>query len=376
MILKNIKDSAENRVFKYINQRRGWKTNRKIIVIESDDWGSIRMPNREVYEKCLEQGIYVDQSHYNKNDSLATKQDFEHLYSILSQYKDKNHNPPIITANTLVANPDFNRIEENQFSKYYYEKFTDTINRYDNCSFDAWKEGIENKLFFPQLHGREHLNVARWMDSLQSPSKEMLFSFNHHLIGLGPSVTNNKLPSFVQAFDQDRYLKDHSIETILNDAVAIFEKTFGYPSKSFIAPNYIWNEEIEQILASLNVQYLQGGTSQIISKHKKRRHYLGQKNRFGQLYLTRNVIYEPSSNLNKDWNSLALKQIEKAFKLNKPAIICMHRVNFIGSIFEENRVNNLKLFNNLLRQITRTWPEVEFMNSAQLGDLIELNSNL
>jgi len=27
----------------------GWRTNRKIVVIESDDWGSVRMPSREVY---------------------------------------------------------------------------------------------------------------------------------------------------------------------------------------------------------------------------------------------------------------------------------------------------------------------------------------
>lgn len=27
----------------------GWRTNRKIVVIESDDWGSIRMPSQEVY---------------------------------------------------------------------------------------------------------------------------------------------------------------------------------------------------------------------------------------------------------------------------------------------------------------------------------------
>ena len=27
----------------------GWRTNRHIVVIESDDWGSIRMPSKEVY---------------------------------------------------------------------------------------------------------------------------------------------------------------------------------------------------------------------------------------------------------------------------------------------------------------------------------------
>lgn len=38
----------------------GWKTNRKIIVIESDDWGSIRMPSKEVYELFLSKGFPID----------------------------------------------------------------------------------------------------------------------------------------------------------------------------------------------------------------------------------------------------------------------------------------------------------------------------
>ena len=30
----------------------GWHTKRKIVVIKSDDWGSVHMPSREVYEEC------------------------------------------------------------------------------------------------------------------------------------------------------------------------------------------------------------------------------------------------------------------------------------------------------------------------------------
>ena len=33
----------------YVNAL-GWNSNRKIVVIESDDWGSIRMPSRKIYE--------------------------------------------------------------------------------------------------------------------------------------------------------------------------------------------------------------------------------------------------------------------------------------------------------------------------------------
>ena len=32
---------------------RGWKTRRKLLVIESDDWGAIRMPGRQAWERLL-----------------------------------------------------------------------------------------------------------------------------------------------------------------------------------------------------------------------------------------------------------------------------------------------------------------------------------
>src|SRR5690606_35257429 len=110
---------------------------------------------------------------------------------------------------------------------------------------------------------------------------------------------------------------------------------------------------------------------QNLPNNKKRYHYLGQKNSLGQIYLTRNVLFEPSSLIDKIWVSSALLQIEKAFNSRIPAIICSHRVNFIGSIFETNRIKNLKLFDELLGEVVKRWPNVEFMNSVQLAELIK-----
>jgi hypothetical protein len=68
-------------------------------------------------------------------------------------------------------------------------------------------------------------------------------------------------------------------------------------------------------------------------------------------------------------------EINLAFKFNKPAVINTHRVNFIGGIEEKNRDLGLKKLNILLCQIVKKWPDVKFMNSAQLGNYIS-NSNL
>ena len=65
-----------------------------------------------------------------------------------------------------------------------------------------------------------------------------------------------------------------------------------------------------------------------------------------------------------------MKEIDLAFFWKKPAIISSHRLNFIGSMQSKNRGNNLILLDELLKKILKKYPEVEFMTSDLLGDLI------
>ena len=69
----------------YVNYR-GWSTKRKIVVIESDDWGSIRMPSKEVFNDLLAQGIPVDKSYFTKYDSLESREDLGQLFTLLQSF--------------------------------------------------------------------------------------------------------------------------------------------------------------------------------------------------------------------------------------------------------------------------------------------------
>lgn len=104
-------------------------------------------------------------------------------------------------------------------------------------------------------------------------------------------------------------------------------------------------------------------------KTRKRLHYLGQKNSNGQLYITRNCFFEPSQ-AGADWVAACLKDIEIAFFWNKPAVISSHRVNYIGALNETNRKNGLSNLKALLNKALLKWPDIEFMTSQELGDLM------
>lgn len=94
----------------------GWRTNRHLVVIESDDWGSIRTPSREVYDTFLREGVRVDNDAYCRYDGLATKEDLMRLFEVLQSVRDKNGRPAVLTANTLSENPVFDKIRESGFT--------------------------------------------------------------------------------------------------------------------------------------------------------------------------------------------------------------------------------------------------------------------
>ena len=132
---------------------RGWQTRRKIVVIESDDWGTIRSSGMAAYENLLKQGLPVDKSPYNALDMLENNEDIEQLYETLSSVKDKNGNPAIFTGNNIVGNPDFEKIKASGFTQYFYEPFTETYKQYPKHDgvFKLLKEGIEKNCLCPSF---------------------------------------------------------------------------------------------------------------------------------------------------------------------------------------------------------------------------------
>lgn len=357
----------------------GWKTDRKIVVIESDDWGSICMPSRDVYNLLKNQGIKVDQNAYFRYDSLESEDDILLLLETLTRFTDCNGRSPVITVNMIVANPDFNSIRSLDYAGYKYEKITETYKSYPkhNESFTLLREGLNNKLLFPQLHGREHLNVRKWMLNLKEGNPDLLLAFNHKMISLPSLYTSENMNGYRDAFEVESTdeIQDHS--EIIKDATRTFEELFGFQSKTIIPPCYIWTNKHEKIFKDNEIDFIQGISLQYeplfvpgTLRYNKRFHFTGERNKLNQRYLVRNAFFEPSLNQSFDWVNDCLSRIETSFKWRKPAIIGTHRVNFMGYIEPSNRSRNLVLFRQLLSKLLRKWPDVEFMHTAELASFM------
>jgi len=358
----------------------GWKTNQKIVVFESDDWGSLRMPSVAAYDALLGAGIRVDKSPYCKYDNLCSAEDVRLLFETLQKHKGSNGKHPIITANVVVGNPDFEKIKASGYDNYFYETIDATFQRYfpNDNPMDVWKQGIKQQLFLPQFHGREHVNVAFWLDKLRQADPVFTKAFQYGCSGISTDVYN-KYPKSVQAtFDYDDKGELNFLKESLTDGLVIFERLFGFKSKSFIPNNYTWTPELDETLTRNGVEILQGMKYQLLpkpageTKRRMTRRFIGQRAN-GLLQTVRNVQFEPgflSDSQKSNAVNDTINQIAASFFWKKPAVVSVHRINFCGSLQARNREQNLKLFDQLLTEITKRWPDVVFTDTVSLAQII------
>jgi len=203
------------KVLKNLSNIIGHSVNRKIVVFESDDWGSLRMPSAEVRLSLERDGLDLGKGkesyRYSLYDTLASTKDFENLFNNLTGFKDVKNNPPVFTALSLTSNPNFDKILSDNFSTYEFEPFTDTRSKFgDSKAFDYWKLGEKENLFIPEFHGREHLNVSAWMRRLNLGDLKTRIGFDSKVWAI--SLSDMRI-DYQAAFDLELEsdLKDQSV---------------------------------------------------------------------------------------------------------------------------------------------------------------------
>ncbi len=358
------------------------KVNKRIVVFESDDWGSARMPNREAYLNSLKKGYPVDKDVNSQFDCLESSSDLQDLFDLISEFKDSNSNHPIFTTNFLVTNPDYEKIQNQGHFQYHYQALDVTYQNSQNTAknIELLKAAKNENLISIQSHGREHLNVSRYMNDLIKNEPNTHYSLKNHMPGIVFENEQNIISNdYVVALEHHN---DHDLiekGIIIKDGLILFEKIFGFKAESFIACNYVWHPILEQKLKVAGIKFIQGIPVQFIPKgqykgfnHKF--HFTGQTNKFKQTFLVRNAHFEPIIGGEQTFNT-CLKQIQRAFNLKIPAIISTHRINYVSGMCKDNKQNGLNYLKKLINSILKTWPDVIFMSSVELGYFLQNKKN-
>jgi len=357
----------------------GWKTPRKIVVISVDDYGNVRLDSPKARMKMDQEGLKV-WSRFDAYDALETKTDLEVLYEALSSVKDKNGQHAVFTPFALPCNIDFERMAKENYKVYRYETLPVTYEKLsakDAVAYEGtwklWEEGIAQGLLVPQFHGREHFNVKVFEEKLQKKDKEVLIALKNRSY---TSISNSGYPTinYTAAFEFWKYQENENFTNIIKEGLDMFQRVYGYKAVHFNPPGGREHPIIHQVLKNAGIKYLDTPLikreHQGKGKYKKSFNYIGKKNKLGMTYEVRNVVFEPTHERGIDWINYSLMQVEAAFRWNRPAIISSHRVNFCGHINPKNRKKGINALKELLQKIVKKWPDVEFMSSDKLGDLI------
>lgn len=354
-----------------------WKTPRKIVVFESDDWGGMRMPNPKTLQALSNAGLKVEGILFNRLDGLEKREDIELLLNLLTQHKDIQGNHPVFTCNMVLGNPDFCAIEESQFQCYFRESMFDSYERYHGENLrPIWDQATKSRLFQPQFHCREHLNCLMWMRDLRSGHPETRLCFQHHFFGLRTKTSSPIQKHYLAAYSAESHEELSEIQNYTTHGLELFEHMFGFRSRTFVACNYVLPRELEETLFRGEVFGIQTRIKQtvpVLERNGQRVHqrrFTGQLNRWGQCFTVRNVLFEPYQDQSADWVGSALCDIHHAFRFKTPAIISTHRINYTSAMSVQHRDQSLRSLKKLLDVIVKRWPDVEFLSTDELVELV------
>ena len=158
----------------------------RVVVFQSDDWGSERMPSKSVFDRLKnESWLNVQACPYTSNDTLESKDDLERLAGLLLSYKDINNNSPVFTLNFNVSNPDFALIKEHNFQQYFSVSLEDTYQRNNRGDLiSTVKKGVLENVFDVQYHGKQHVNPKEYLRLLQIEESTIRKVFKHDIYAL------------------------------------------------------------------------------------------------------------------------------------------------------------------------------------------------
>jgi hypothetical protein len=300
---------------------------------------------------------------------LENIDELDELYSLLKSIKNNYGETPKITANVMVSNPDFEATIESNFERLNLVP----IDRTNSGIVNKWKEGVSDRIFFPQYHGRLHYNMDSYLLSLQN-NNEARELFKNKINGPIEHFIGNESEYYSEYFNYRTCTEPNRLYNWIKEGLSEFNRIFGYNSQSTIAPNYVLSENGMKALAENDIQFLQGGNKIFCKKRNTEEFYLnysmGTKLRSGMTSIARTIKFEPCRD-KENWNAqYCITSSAELIKKNIPVVIATHRFNYVTSHARESR----KQLSLLLKELVN-YDDVRFLTTIELGEAIRNNGN-
>ncbi|MCC5921017.1 MAG: hypothetical protein LAT68_11370 [Cyclobacteriaceae bacterium] len=348
----------------------GVTLNQKVIVLEVDDFGSHYLSSLQHKEGLIKMGAISSKSASNF-DGLETADDLKSLFDVLNSHLDAEGKPFRLTPFVNIANIDVDKLLAGEISPIYFDDYLMKIG--ETSLLEQYRKGIASGIFVPQSHGREHVATHCLLEAFQSGNEKvksaLLENFYH------PKLKSDlaKYKSFRPGFYFDNHKQKEYLNEVIKSALTHFNRIFGYQATVFCPQNGVFHTDFKPILNQLGVhsivesgvRYAPDGSGGVNSY---RNYVMGKRDSLGLFSYSRNVTFEPNKFGAKNAIITAMRQIDSAFRWNKPAVLASHRSNFTSRVSLENRDKGLDGLDLMIKAVKKKYPDVIFMSSGELSN--------
>jgi len=301
----------------------------RVVAFESDDWGLAGfVPSGDVWRGHNREDLLP--GHFPEVYWESTLEDslmVAGLCNIMASVQGADGLPAVFQPNYVMSSLSYEKDPSGWLWRRY--DLPDVPPAYNRRGmWDAVQQGIANGLWYPEFHATWHYDPAmRFESALETElSRELTMA----------GVTLFPGSEIARELGPWRSMSD--LRNELGQSQIIFQRTFGRPVGSVIAPDYTWDDRIEEMWKDMGVAViqakreqrdptLQAGKVGRVQKFLKRKWEVlnhGQK-----IYLERNCRLEPVQAPNADMVvQSCVEETYRAWQKGQPAIVETHRVNF------------------------------------------------
>lgn len=324
------------------------------VIIQSDDWGGVGMPNLKALKVLQDKGYEVGKSLWDYY-GLESEKDLIALGDLLNSIKDRDGCPACFTANFIMANADLKRMESENYRSFYAIPIEEGFPYpWEENLFSVYRSLIYKKLFYPGLHGYTHFSPFGLIQGLKDNGD--FGRRTRDLVSNYLSYSSSFTPEYNFALVSRNHGCEHFIEDKLQEewiekGIILFKNAFDMPPLTVCAPGYRFNSTTLKIWRSLGINVVQGGSGA----------YPVFKN--GLFFLSRNVHFEPALEGGKALNK-ALKKAVSLIEAGLVVVICTHSINYISRYLGKQQ-ESLSGLKQLLSSLLVRYPGIHFTNDVE-----------
>lgn len=341
-----------------------------VVVFDSDDWGCQRVHSQNEKNFLDSYPGFMPHDCFEDNDCLETKEDFDALAKVLESFTDSEGHHPIFTLNYVLNNLVYAsaNYSAGQRPCFIYETLEQTYLR-SNVPF-LWNNPAycaPDSVFAFSLHAFAHLNEARFCRDIEANKNGARDFYNH---GVVASLDPKNRFCYMDEMGGGRADVTSSLSR-LGKASEQFALVFHRKSLCFTPSCGVLDPSSLPSLAAMGFSAIKITDSFYRSFDGKgfHKHPIRSLKKLtphsSSRFLVRNCTFEPIF-FDKKALEFCLRDIVYAFKHGKPAIISTHRMNYVSGFDKNAYQNRLHLLCELLLEIMKRYPDVQFMSTDEL----------